>query len=533
MPSSYTTNLRLELQATGENRTTWGTLANQVFSDVDAAIAGTVSVAMGDANYTLTANNGAPDEARYFCVNATGANTAVRDIIVPSVSKCYLIKNSTTGGFGVNVRTSAGGTQAVINSGETAFVYCDGTTCARAGLIPTSSQTDTTANRVLKVADFGIGGGIDSGQIDYDTVYFGVAANASTANYPLNNPTGVTTSRWSAFTFGHVNASVQAAFRTDSTFSMYVRPRSVGSWGSWQQVPFLASANTWTANQTIQGNGPTLSFNDTDTSNLVHMVRSLSDHMTIDADVNNIQASSSIRFRVDGSEAMRLSAFGDLAVNRLLYINGITSGRVQFSYDDTTKVLALADDSVGDTVIVQAARYTSNLSITGSGSNVQGVSLALGSSDLNVFSSDGSTAVSINRMTSNGICTSFRMDAVQVGNISVTGSNTAYNTSSDERLKTFTGLYDPDVAIGLIRADPVRTYTWNVNGEAGIGWGAQTSYAINPAFATPGSGNPGEEDFNPWSLDYGRRVPFLWAALTKALDKIDDLEARIVALENS
>ena len=50
MPSTYTSRLRLELQATGENRTTWGINANQVFSRIEEAIAGMAQVAMGDAN---------------------------------------------------------------------------------------------------------------------------------------------------------------------------------------------------------------------------------------------------------------------------------------------------------------------------------------------------------------------------------------------------------------------------------------------------------------------------------------------------
>lgn len=133
MPSTFSTNLRLELQATGENQSTWGTLANQVFTDIDAAIAGRVTVVMAsDANYTLTSNNGTPDEARYMGLNITSSTTltATRDVIVPSVSKFYVVKNGTTGGQSINVRTSAGGTQAVVSNGSTSIIWCDGTTCS-------------------------------------------------------------------------------------------------------------------------------------------------------------------------------------------------------------------------------------------------------------------------------------------------------------------------------------------------------------------------------------------------------------------
>jgi hypothetical protein len=48
----------------------------------------------------------------------------------------------------------------------------------------------------------------------------------------------------------------------------------------------------------------------------------------------------------------------------------------------------------------------------------------------------GDTALEINRLSSNGSIAAFYRDTVSVGNISVTTSATAYNTSSDPRLKS-------------------------------------------------------------------------------------------------
>lgn len=132
MPSTFSSNLRLELPATGEYYSTWGPVANRVFTDIDNAIAGRVTVVMpSDGTYTLTANNGAPDEARYMGLNITSSTTltATRDVVVPSVSKLYVINNATTGGQSINVRTSAGGTQAVIANGALSLVWCNGNSC--------------------------------------------------------------------------------------------------------------------------------------------------------------------------------------------------------------------------------------------------------------------------------------------------------------------------------------------------------------------------------------------------------------------
>lgn len=118
-----------------------------------------------------------------------------------------------------------------------------------------------------------------------------------------------------------------------------------------------------------------------------------------------------------------------------------------------------------------------------------------------------------------------------VGNIATSGSATIYATSSDETLKDFIGPYDPAKAIAIIRADPVRDFTWKADGSYAVGWGAQTSYAVSHDLAAPGQGEPGDEDYIPWGVDQSRRTPYLWAALSWALDKIDDLEARLAALE--
>lgn len=141
MPSTYTPNLRLELQASGENRSTWGIKANNDFSLIEAAITGYVSIPMADANVTLTTNNAAVDQARNAILQFTGSNTAIRTVTIPSVSKVYLIKNATTGGFGINIKTSTG-VAYTVTAGTTRIVYCDGTDCY-------STLINTTAARLL------------------------------------------------------------------------------------------------------------------------------------------------------------------------------------------------------------------------------------------------------------------------------------------------------------------------------------------------------------------------------------------------
>ena len=125
MASTYSVNLRLELQATGENRTTWGSKANNLFNMLEDAVAGYVSVAMGDSNTTLSTANGTVDEARNMMVNLTGTHTAIRTVTIPAVSKAYIIRNATTGGYAITV---SNGTNTVnVANGAWAFIWTDGT----------------------------------------------------------------------------------------------------------------------------------------------------------------------------------------------------------------------------------------------------------------------------------------------------------------------------------------------------------------------------------------------------------------------
>ena len=133
MASTYSDRLRIELIGTGEQSGTWGNTTNTNLGTlIDEAIAGVASIAMSNADYTLTTANGATDQARQAVLVFTGTLTAARNIICPSKQKTYIVKNSTTGGFALTIKTSAG-TGVTVPNGFTYIVYCDGTNVLSAG----------------------------------------------------------------------------------------------------------------------------------------------------------------------------------------------------------------------------------------------------------------------------------------------------------------------------------------------------------------------------------------------------------------
>ncbi len=127
MASTFSTSLKLELPANGDQSGTWGDTVNKNFGDlVEQAITGVQYIGMANADKTLSNINGTLDEARNAVIVMTGANSAIRNVIAPAVNKQYIIKNATTGGFAVVIKT-ASSTGVSIANGATQTVYCDGT----------------------------------------------------------------------------------------------------------------------------------------------------------------------------------------------------------------------------------------------------------------------------------------------------------------------------------------------------------------------------------------------------------------------
>jgi len=129
MPDTYTSNLRLVLQATGSNSGTWGTeLNNQMITLVDSSIAGIAAIATTGGTTTLTVGNGAADQSREAILSITGTLTSNAIIVAPaSVSKIYLVNNATSGAHTVTMSSAGLGTSVNITQGSTQLCYTDGT----------------------------------------------------------------------------------------------------------------------------------------------------------------------------------------------------------------------------------------------------------------------------------------------------------------------------------------------------------------------------------------------------------------------
>lgn len=128
MPSTFTERLRLEVQADGENATTWGQKANAVFELLDEGVDGFLAIDVsGGSNVTLSANNAATDQSRQRVLRLIGTITANIEVIVPASEKLYVVWNATSGNFTLTL-TPSGGTGLVIPQGTGMVVFTDGST---------------------------------------------------------------------------------------------------------------------------------------------------------------------------------------------------------------------------------------------------------------------------------------------------------------------------------------------------------------------------------------------------------------------
>jgi hypothetical protein len=131
MPSTYDPLLRLELQATGENATTWGTKTNNNLDLIAVAIAGTAIVSVSSGDTTLSTANAATDQARAGILLVQGTLTGNANIIVPSSPKTYAVVRQTTGSFDIIVKNA--GTGATLPPSGNEIIICTSATCV--GLI--------------------------------------------------------------------------------------------------------------------------------------------------------------------------------------------------------------------------------------------------------------------------------------------------------------------------------------------------------------------------------------------------------------
>ena len=245
MASSYSSDLKLELMATGEKSGLWGDITNTNLTILQQAIAGyeEVSIAGGAQTTALTFSNGLTSNGKNAVIKFTGTITGNQIVTIPdSIEKVYVIENGTTGAFTVQVKTASGSgvTFSTADKGQK-FLYSNGT-----DIIDIALGVPGGSDKQIQFNNNGLFGGITmgtAGQVlttDGTTASFGdISGGAS----------------WQAVQTGNFNANVGEGYFVN-TASAAITATLPGSPVLGDFISFIDYAGTFdTNNLTVARNG--------------------------------------------------------------------------------------------------------------------------------------------------------------------------------------------------------------------------------------------------------------------------------------
>ena len=301
-------------------------------------------------------------------------------------------------------------------------------------------------------------------------------------------------------------------------------------------APNIRLTDTVDGHSEIDGNAASLKFN---------------------ADKGNAKAGSNISFAVDNSERMRIDSSGRLGIGitaptEKLFIND-SSNNVAIelrtggaSFNAVTRFNAdstnYASAGLENTALVfrcsNSSTPTERMRIDSSGRLLVGGSATVNSSGGAYIQLTGGDSENIKTYR---IGTGAREhlqfyngdfnSRSKVGSISTSGSSTAFNTSSDYRLKE--NVVDLDGGITRVKQLQPRRFNFIADNSRTVdGFIAHEAQTVVPE-AVDGTHNEVDADGNPvyQGIDQSKLVPLLTAALQEAIAKIETLETKVAALE--
>jgi len=160
MASTYSSDLKLELMATGENAGTWGTKTNNNLNLVQQAIGGFEQVTVGDgATVALAMTDGTISNARNMVVKvATVTLSGATVLTVPdSIEKMYIFDvTAVTNPTNLTIKT-ASGTGFSPDQAKIYFAYADGTNIVEVSLDTLGGAVGTASLPTVPITKGGTG----------------------------------------------------------------------------------------------------------------------------------------------------------------------------------------------------------------------------------------------------------------------------------------------------------------------------------------------------------------------------------------
>jgi hypothetical protein len=280
MANSTSTNLKLTVQATGENSGTWGQITNTNLLILEQAIGGYSSIAV-TSGATLTFSNGALSNGKDQVIKLTGTIAGAINVVVPDgIEKTYVIENATSGAYTVTVKTSSGtGVTWSATDKGIKMVYSDGTNVVDTAFTKVSSDYTPTLSGILDTNGNDIvvdnGGAIED---DSNNEYIKFVKTATAVNEVTitNQATG--------------SAPSIAATGDDTNIDFNLTPKGIGR-------------VTLNGNGKIQGLAEKVNVNGTFTSN----INVDTNTQAIQLNTATASANFTVNLRGDGSNSLDAS----------------------------------------------------------------------------------------------------------------------------------------------------------------------------------------------------------------------------------
>jgi hypothetical protein len=238
MASTFS-NLGLNLQATGENSGTWGSITNVNLQEIDAAIAGVFTLTLtGSTTLAFTSNATSTtytdESGRNKTIILSGALSATTvTLSVPNIEKDYVIINNSGG----TVTVSSGGATTVnIGTGSKNYVIVDPSTTSVISAVPAASPGGTT--NAIQYNNAGVFAGSTNFTFDGTNVQIGSQGDlrlgdTDNSNYvALHAPTTITSNY--TLTLPATTGTANQVLQTDGSGNLSFATVSGGA--AWQAV---------------------------------------------------------------------------------------------------------------------------------------------------------------------------------------------------------------------------------------------------------------------------------------------------------
>ena len=138
MASTFSTDLALELVATGEKAGLWGTITNTNLQVLQQSTSGVVDVAMtSGSDVTLLLSDGATSNGKNIYLKLTGTMTGNNSLIIPAsttggtATRLYVIQDATdrttANKYTLSIKTAGSSNPIAVPVGATMLIHSNGT----------------------------------------------------------------------------------------------------------------------------------------------------------------------------------------------------------------------------------------------------------------------------------------------------------------------------------------------------------------------------------------------------------------------